>query len=69
MVVVNKQIHWWFIPHIGHIGTPLQVLGDCVKVYKESGEKQHRDSCDRSNKSCHLCGKEDRFFNCLAMEF
>lgn len=60
MVVVDQQMQRWFIPDIGHIGAPLQVLGDRVKVYKESREKQHWDGCDGPNKCCYLCGAEDR---------
>lgn len=43
-----------YTPHIRHIRAPLQVFGDGVEVYKESREKQHWDSCDRSYKCSHL---------------
>lgn len=46
-------------PDIGNIGAPLQILGDCVKVDKESREQQHRDSCNRPYKCGYLGGVED----------
>lgn len=46
-------------PDIGNIGAPLQILGDCVKVDKESREQQHRDSCNRPYKCGYLGGAED----------
>ena len=44
----------WYTPDVGHIGAPLQILGDCVKVHKKSREKQHWNSCDGSNKCGNL---------------
>lgn len=41
-------------PDIRHIGAPLQVLGDGVKIYKEAREQKHWNGGNWTHKRGHL---------------